>query len=130
MRMGTAPAGLSPDNTWDFRPGTLRRALHWCLNAPPGTDPSTNSSLPPTGDTPNLPSMIKRTLIVLFWAYVGTYAWNLYAGLAGLNWLLGPLAFLSVATLVLADRVLRSWPATVGDDNAFGAPQASAADPV
>jgi hypothetical protein len=73
--------------------------------------------------------MIKRTLIVLLWAYVGTYAWNLYAGLAGLNWLLGPLVGLSVVTLVLADRVLRSWTAPVVGDNAFGARQASAADP-
>lgn len=56
---------------------------------------------------------MKKSHIVgaALWGYLGLYGWNLYAGLAGIDWLWGPLLAASLIALIAADQMRRSWAA-------------------
>jgi hypothetical protein len=53
--------------------------------------------------------MTKRVLAGILWVYATWYAWSLYAGLADINVLWGPVIALSVVAFIAALRVRQAW---------------------
>jgi hypothetical protein len=51
--------------------------------------------------------MKSRVAIAALWTYLGLYGWSMYAGLAGINFLWGPVAVLAATAVVLVLHIRR-----------------------
>jgi hypothetical protein len=51
--------------------------------------------------------MKTRLAIAVVWSYLGLYAWSMYAGLAGINFLWGPLAVMAAVAVVSGLHIRR-----------------------